>query len=130
MGKNKCLSPTKRAQIVAHSQHGMSQRAIAQLMQCSKTAVQHAISQFSHRGSFEDRRRSGRPRVTSIRQDRIIRRNVVSNPLVSTRLVQQHVDDHGSRVSIRTIRNRLREVGLRAYRLARKPLTTSAMKEK
>lgn len=128
MGKNKCLSPTTRAQIVAHSQNGWSQREIAHMMHCSKTAVQQAIAHFKKFNNFVDKSRSGRPRVTSVRQDRLIHRAAVVNPLLRTSILQEDMVANGTRVSIRTIRNRLCQFNLGAYRPARKPLLTTKMK--
>jgi transposase len=130
MGKSNSLLPTQRAQILVHFENGQSQRQISTLLGCSKTAVQQAISRYHFTGSFNDRARCGCPRKTSTRQDRIIRRAVVSNPRISTGAVQSLLAEHGASITTQTIRNRLDEFGLNAYHPARKPRLTPAMKQK
>jgi transposase len=128
MGKAKSLSAVCRAQIVAHHQNGRSQRDICALMHCSKTAVQQAITRFTSSGSFHDAIRSGRPRATTARHDRLIRRFVVANPLMSAVEVQRNMEDYGVRIGRHTVKNRLKDVDLKAYRPTSKPLLTGRMK--
>ena len=64
MGKNKTLSPTKRANIMALNDSGMTQRCIADKLGVSKTAVQQALAKFAHAGMYRATPRSGRPKKT------------------------------------------------------------------
>ena len=68
-------------------------------------------------GRVADRPRSRRPRVTSQRQDRAIRHAHLHNRhLTATETGVNMVGSHNRRIHPKTLRNRLREFGLRACR--------------
>ena len=66
-------------------------------------------------GSTTDHQRSGRPRITSAAQDRYIRELNMRNQTVTARETASNVPSL-RRISAQTVRNRLRENGLRARR--------------
>ena len=69
-------------------------------------------------GHLADRPRSGRPRVTSRRQDRTIRLAHLRNRhLTATETALNTVGTHNRQISPKTVGSRLREIGLRARRL-------------
>ena len=72
MGKKMSLTEVQRAQIVILHEEGMSERQIAARLSVSKTGVQQAITKHVSEGIFCDRKRSGRPRKTSILDDNLI----------------------------------------------------------
>ena len=82
MGKKKSLSEVQRAQIVALNGQNLSERQISVQMGCSKTAVHQAIAKHQQDGFYTDKKRTGRPRVTTAREDNVMRRTVVSRPRV------------------------------------------------
>ena len=97
----------------------------------SKTGVNQAITKHVFEGIFCDRKRSGRPRKTSIRDDNLIRRMVVRSPTSSTKKLQAALLRKGTRVTQMTISRRLsREFNLKWYKPARKPRLTPVMKAK
>lgn len=130
MGKSKTLSPTKRAQIVAFKNIGMSQRCIAAELGVSKTAVQLALAKFSHTGTYRDSPRSGRPQKTNTREDRILRRFVSVNPKASLSVIKAEIEMYGIRLGKSTISRKLIKMNLGAYRSAKKPLLTPKMRSK
>ena len=67
-------------------------------------------------GHLADRPRSGRPRVTSRRQDRTIRLAHLRNHLTATETALNTVGTHNQQISPKTVGSRLRENGLRARR--------------
>ena len=85
MGKKKSLTEVQRAQIVILHKEGVSDRQIAARLSVSKTGVHQAITKHVSEGIFCDRKRSGKPRKTSIRDDNLIRRMVVCSPTSSTK---------------------------------------------
>ena len=87
MARSKCLFPTKRAQIIALSRCGQSQRCIARLFGISKTAVQQVIRKFKLCGSFKNALKAGRPHKTTPRLDRLLSRMVKVNPRVTTKAI-------------------------------------------
>lgn len=130
MGKGKNLSPTKRAQILAYSRSGRSQRDIAALLGVSKTSVQQALAKFDSSGSFKDARRSGRPRKTTIQDDRIVRRLVKAFPKISAHAICSELKNAGVNVHRSTVSRRLKGMNLSAYKPAKKPRLTEEMKRR
>ena len=70
--KKKSLSEVQRAQIVILREEGVSERQIVVHLSVSKTAVHLAVTKYRAEGIFSDRKRSGRSRKTSIRDDNFI----------------------------------------------------------
>ena len=87
-GEKKSLTEVQSAQIVILHRKGVSERQIAARLSVSKTGVHQAITKHVSEGIFCDRKRSGRPRKTSIRDDNLIRRMVVHSPASSTKKLQ------------------------------------------
>ena len=130
MGKKKSLTEVQRAQIVILHE-GVSKRQIAARLSISKTGVHQAITKHVSEGIFCDRKRSGRPRKTSIRDDNLIRRIVVRSPTSSTKKLQAALLRKGTRVTQMTISRRLsREFNLKSYKPARKSRLTPVIKAK
>ena len=69
MGKKQSLSAEEQAQIVTLRNLKFSVRQIAEKMKVSKTAVYNAIMKYQNEGVFINRKRSGRSRVTTTRED-------------------------------------------------------------
>ena len=131
MGKKKSLTKVQRAQIVILHKEGVSERQTAARLSVSKTGVHQAITKHVSEGIFCDRKRSGRPQKTSIRDDNLIRRMVVRSPTSSTKKLQAALLRKGTRVTQMTISRRLsREFNLKLYKPARKPKLTPVMKAK
>ena len=80
MGRKSSLTEVQRARIVLLNQKGYSERQISKAEKCSKTAVHNALAKFKNSGSYSDNKRSGRPRKTTARDDRLIRRVAVRSP--------------------------------------------------
>ena len=72
MVNKQSLSTEERDQIVTLSNLKFSVRQIAKKMKVSKTAVLNAIMKYQNEGVFIDRKRSGRPRVTTGREDCLV----------------------------------------------------------
>ena len=87
MGKAKSIKSTVRAQIVTYHENGRSERYIANTFNVSKTAVHQAIVKYREVKSFSDRPRSGAPKKTTLRDNRLIRREVQNQPFISSNSV-------------------------------------------
>ena len=74
IGKKTSLLEIATSQIVILHKEELSERTISSRMECSKSAVNNAIVNFKNFGIYGDKKRSGRPRVTSPREDHLIRR--------------------------------------------------------
>ena len=70
---------------------------------------------------MKDLPRSGRPRVTSNRDDRALQRLVRRMPFATSPVLKQHWLPN-RRLSTRTVRNRLKSAGLKSRRVIKRPL--------
>lgn len=61
MGKAKELSPPKRGNIELLVEEGYSQRAIANRLEISQSAVSNTLKRLTESGSYLSKKRSGRP---------------------------------------------------------------------
>lgn len=92
---------------------GELQRRVAQHFGCSVKTINQLLNRFNQTGSTSGRPRSGRPRVTTARDDRRIRllhsRNRVVTAVETTKTL------FGRRVSAQTVHNRLNAYQLKAW---------------
>ena len=94
---------------------GQRQQQVARHFDVS--TIERLVRRLRETGRVADRPRSGRPRVTSQRQDRAIRLAHLRNRhLTATETMVNTVGSHNRRIHPKTVRNRLREFGLRARR--------------
>ena len=81
------------------------------------STIERLVRRLRETGRVADRPRSGRLRVTSQRQNRAIRLAHLHNRhLTATETAVNTVGSHNRRIHPKTVRNRLREFGLRARR--------------
>ena len=106
------LSSGERLDIIFRYNSGQSATDIANDYGISRQAV-YAIHKKTKRfGTTEDRPRSGRPRHTTRREDSQIYMSSVKSPKKTPKLIKQNLDLN---VSIRTVRRRMNERGLRPH---------------
>ena len=80
---------------------------------------------------MKDRTKTGRPRATMERQDRLLKRLSFSNRRATSKMLKTELEDATStQVWSNTIRRRLQESGLKVCVAVRKPLRTKAHKHK
>ncbi|KAK6173376.1 hypothetical protein SNE40_016841 [Patella caerulea] len=130
MGRKSSLTEIQRAQAVTLKEEGYSIRNIARRLRISKTAVHNAVLKFNTDGNFRDRKRSGRPRKTTQRDNHLIKRVVQRSPYSSLPKLHALLLQKGTKVSKMTISRRLSGYALKSYKPARKPLLTKTMKTK
>ena len=113
------LSEGERCRIVGMLQGGASVSATARHFGVTRTTVRLWNQRYEATGMVADLQRSGRPRVTTPQQDRFIvvrhLRNRFQPSTVTARTIRGL-----RRITSNTVRNRLRERGLRARRPARR----------
>ena len=128
MGKSKQVTPRKRAVITTYHKDGVSVRSIATKCGVPKSTVAEIVKRFDTTGDAGVLKRSGRPKVTSPREDNIIRRLVVKTPSISSTEIKLEL---ASLASTRTISRRLSDnFGLRSRRPAKKPLLNDKQRRK
>ena len=97
-------------------QGGMRTADVARAINCNVRTVRRLRQRCRETGRTADRPRSGRPRVTPA-QDRYIRTSHLRDRYrMETTTVRVTPGMHNPSISAQTVRNRLREPGLRACR--------------
>jgi len=123
------ITPRKRAAIVALSRTGMKYKDIATEYGISKSGVGHIVKRFNDTGKSDIEKRSGRPKITSPGDDRLIKRCVDINPFISCTEIKKELPF--LTCHSRTISRRLSDkFGLKSRRAARKPLLTKIQRNK
>lgn len=123
MARGKELSVAKCAQIMVLHQQNFSKKRISAILGVSRSAVIKGIARATELGTLDSRKRSGRPRVTSLSADRLIRRACIAHPTWSSSAISSSMSDPPSS---RTIRRRLvNDFNLRCYRAAKKAKLTA-----
>lgn len=125
------LTDFQRQLSVALLDQGLRPQDVANRIGCHVTTIRWLRRRVVDTGSTRDRPRSGRPRVTNNRQDRIIHRSHIRDRFrTAVDTARQTIGTHGREVSVYTIRRRLRERGLRARVPYRGPILDEAKRER
>ena len=125
------LSEGIRGQIIALSNKGFSQRKIAAKIKLSKGAVQQTLERFRDTGSYSTKRRSGRPRATTLKEDQYIKTAPLCDRTATAGNIQSIVNESREKsISRSTEKRTLVEHGLNGRVAASKPLLRSQNKQK
>lgn len=109
------LNAAARQNAIGRLQGGQSQSGVARALNVSQSTISRLWDRFQRTGSSAPAVRSGRPRVTTPAQDRYIRLRHLRNRFLSASSTARALPGN-HRISDQTVRNRLHESGLRAYR--------------
>ncbi|GFT04453.1 transposable element Tc1 transposase [Trichonephila clavipes] len=88
---------------------------------CGLSTAVRTLKRFSETNFIADRGRSGRPRKTSLREDRLL---ISNRKLNSSQILKQWTLTSNVSVCPRTVRGRLLEIGLRGCKARPKSLLT------
>ena len=111
------LSEVDRERAMGMLEGGLSKRDVARRVGCHVATIYRLEDRVRETGTTKDRPRSGRPRVTSARQDRRIVRQHINEPMTpATHTASRTPGIRNPRISSKTVIRRLAERGLRAYR--------------
>jgi transposase len=117
------LTHDQRIQLITLRTEGVSVPALMQRFHISRSAVQRLCKKHREHQLVDDLKRSGRPKISTAREDRCLRRMCVQDPRqVSSNLTQRWHREYGVHATSRTVRNRLLAVGLRGHVAKKKPL--------
>ena len=120
-----------RGKVVALRDMGLSCREVAARVGCSVGAVSEIMKKYQETGTVVDKPISGRKRVTTQRQDRIMTRISLADRRKTALQISACLKEHHNfAVSVSTVQRRLREVGLKAYRARKKPRLTLTHRQK
>jgi transposase len=100
---------------------GMSFKAIGRQMGYHYTVVSRLVRKHTQTNNVKDLPRSGRPRVTSDRDDRALQHLVRRMPFTTSPILKQHWLPN-RRLSTRTVRKHLKSVGLKSRSVIKPPL--------
>ena len=105
------LTEVQRGQAIALLMQGQRQQQVARHFGEHVSTIERLVRRLRETGRVADRLRSGRPRVTSQRQDRDIRLDHLRNRhLTVTETAVNTVGSHNRRIHPKTIRNWLRNL--------------------
>ena len=102
------LTEDQRGQAIALLMQGQRQQQVARHFGVYVSTTERLVRRLRETGRVADRPRSGRPRVTSQR--------LRYRHLTATETAVNTVGSNNRRIHPKTVRNRLREFGLRARR--------------
>ena len=104
---------------------GRSQDNVARRFNVSRSTITRLVHRVIVTGGLSDRPRPGAPRVTSVRQDNFIRQRHLRDRYVTAESTALTVNwNRGRTISRNTVRNRLRDRGIRCRRPYRGPVLT------
>ncbi|CDR00205.1 unnamed protein product [Oncorhynchus mykiss] len=110
-----------RAIIIALHEKGFTGKDIAASKNAPKSTIYRIIKNFKESGSIVVKKASGHPRMSSKRQDRLLKLiQLWDRGTTSTELAQEW-QQAGVSASARTVRQRLLEDGMMSRRAAKKP---------
>lgn len=111
------LSHNERHQAIGMLRGGMSARRVANTFNVHESTIGRLRTRFEASNDVLDLPRTGRPRVTTARQDRVIRlRHLRDRQRSASHTAAETPGTHNNRISDQTVRRRLHEVNLRARR--------------
>lgn len=122
MPNKKELTIKKRILIEVLNEQGFSQVKISKAVKCSRRAVQYALQRLAATKSHDNRQRTGRKRLTSDQEDRIlIRASIKNRKKTSSELASDFFVENNRKISPRTCRRRLQQAGLKGCKARKKP---------
>lgn len=120
MPKGRNISIDIKERIVSAYKSGIKQCEISRRLSVTKSVVSKTIANFKRRGMVFNRKSPGRPRKTSRRDDKRIKRLAMVDPFKPATKIKAELDV--IHVSTRTIQRRLTEANFSVCRPAKKPL--------
>ncbi|KAG8284281.1 hypothetical protein J6590_108265 [Homalodisca vitripennis] len=124
-GVRRFLSESDVSRAVTLIEVGVSQREVGRRLGVSQSVISRLWNRHQELGTLQRRPGQGRSRSTTHIEDRFLRVNALRNRFLTARELQNDLSQAtGNRVSDQTVRNRLREAGLRSRRPARVPRLT------
>lgn len=117
------LTQIQRNQAIGRLEAGESVQDVARHFNVNITTIYRLLHRYNATQTTDDLPRSGRPRVTTPRQDRQITRQHQRHPfLTASESARQTIGTHNRHISRDTVIRRLRSNNLRCRRPARRPV--------
>lgn len=126
MGKRADISEEKKKLIINAVKDGMSYSQVSELFDVSKSAVGDIIKRFKTRKSVENKKRTGRRKITTEHEDRILVRLSKNDPRMNAVELNEIMrTNYNVECSVDTTKRRLRQANLFGRRPAKKPLISA-----
>ena len=100
----------------------MKQKHIAQRLNIHRHTVRNTVRRFRRTGSTSELPRSGRPRITTARYDQFIQQSPLRDRFLNATYTAKNLPNAGRRISAQTVRNRLKDQGIKTYKPATRPI--------
>jgi len=131
VAKKSELSAFVRNQIVFLRKRGESYREIGKTLKLSFSTVRHVIKKYEETNSTKNRRRSGRPKALTVREQRNIIKEAIKNPFVSAQSLSADIaTSSGKTVSAQTVRNVLHSAKIYGRAARKKPFINDKNRQK
>uniref|UniRef100_A0AC34QLD3 Transposase n=1 Tax=Panagrolaimus sp. JU765 TaxID=591449 RepID=A0AC34QLD3_9BILA len=122
VSNRKHLSLDMKTAIVQALKDGKTQEQVSKDFHVSRSTVRNVFLRFKANGHVKRKIGSGRPKLTTVREDRALKRMSVDNPrLNAVQLNQDFNDMFDKNISVSTTKRRLKACGLNGRRPAKKP---------
>lgn len=122
------LADAERWQAVGMIRAGMTQRQVSDRFNVSHSVISRLMRRYNETGIVGERPRSGRPKKTTEREDRLLRRLARQQPFTTANRLRSRWNVH-VRISRRTVNRRLNCGRLRARRPIKRPALTQRHKD-
>ena len=131
MAKRQKLYYSVRQAIVKLHKEKHTIREISEKVKCSKSVVGRVVKSYNDTGKIVSAFKTGRPRKTSAREDRIMQRMSLKDRFMSCTEIKRVMNSTSCvNVSRQTVSRRLQEIGLFNRTPWKKPLVSSKNKKK
>lgn len=129
--KSKELDVSVKNMIIRLRNEGLTYRAIGVQLHISLFTVRSVVKKFKETGSTENKTRSGRPRIFSTREKRVIINKVKKNPKISAPQIARDVAFTSQKTfSVQTVRNVLHEGSYYGRAARKKPFISEINRRK
>lgn len=123
MPGKKNLTVKEKEAIMRGIQRGKGIFELADQFNVTPDTIRRVVKNFKKRGHHFAGKKSGRPRITNEKQDKIIEKLAKSNPRQNSVVLCNKIkQDYQIKCCPKTVKRRLRDKGLYARKPARKPL--------
>ncbi|CAM1310423.1 Uncharacterised protein r2_g2073 [Pycnogonum litorale] len=117
------LNNAQRNNAIGRLEAGMSRSEVTRFFHVSPSTISRLWTRYQQPETTRDLPRSGRPRSTTTAQDRYIRLRHLRQRMTTATSTASTIPGLGT-ISDQTVRNRLRDAGLRARRPVRRIVLT------
>ena len=123
------VTPELRKTVVKLKKDGLSLSKISERVGRSKSVISRILKLYYDKNTYSSQKKRGRPRITSEREDRLIKRYVEKDPFHTASQISRNLNEFNDKaVSRFTVSRRLNDLGYHARRPAVKPLVSKKNK--